>query len=826
MSSPAPLPVAKRQRVSFAGGASQLHATQSSVRRSKPEQVTTVPRVVSDPDLGTYVVRATSLFKAKGWSKTVRSQRTPPDFPTTVGNIPHHAARVLNYLRRCGCPVKLQSAPWDKTRLDAAIKRGPHQSADEHVAFLREEMASMIQKGQWIVLPYHVVRNLPGLRISPIGVVPQHDRRPRTIVDYSFYDINNDTLHLTTLDSMQFGRALDRILHKITHADPRHGPVYLTKVDIADGFYRVHLRPEDVPSLGVAFPPLPDGTELVAFPLVLPMGWVNSPPTFCAATETVADMANARIAAGVVPPPHRLDAVANTPPALAVPSREALGGGFAGRATAEQLENQAEFNPMAQQVQMDCSTQQLPPPVVQSRRRHKPVAYYDIYVDDFLGACQGSIRRRTQVRRILLHALDEVFRPVDSTDPATRAEPASMKKFLQGDGCWTTRKKILGWLIDTVASTIQLPERRLQRLRDILVDLPRTKRRIALKKWQQIVGELRSMSLAVPGLRGLFSLLQDALTNHRHKRVRLSPATHDFLDDIRWLTTDLEARPTRLREVVPDDISVLGATDAAATGMGGVFFVPQQDGSLLPCLWRQQFPKFIEQAVVSWNNPAGTLTNSDLELAGTIAQHDVMAHTVDIRERTIATLTDNTPALYRQRKGSITSSSAPAYLLRLQALHQRHHRYLPSYAHIAGPANQMADDCSRLWNLTDTALLAHFAAHYPQPVSWRLCHLRTEMNSAMISALLKQRCTPPSALGDPKGLIDLGMSGPVSAFRCTRIHSSATSTTRFSSSKSSLSESGTAATPKAVTPTDLAQYLTPFATWVRRSPSWGPQTLG
>ena len=75
-------------------------------------------------------------------------------------------------------------------------------------------------------------------------------------------------------------------------ADPRHGPIYMMKVDIPDGFYRVGMAPEDVPSLGVYLPPGLDGKTLVALPLVLPMGLVESPPQFCAVTETVADLSN------------------------------------------------------------------------------------------------------------------------------------------------------------------------------------------------------------------------------------------------------------------------------------------------------------------------------------------------------------------------------------------------------------------------------------------------------------------------------------------------------------------------------------------------------
>ena len=58
----------------------------------------------------------------------------------------------------------------------------------------------------------------------------------------------------------------------------------MMKVDIADGFYSMGLAPEDVPSLGVCLPLGTDGKTLVAFPLVLLMGWVEYPPQFCAVT--------------------------------------------------------------------------------------------------------------------------------------------------------------------------------------------------------------------------------------------------------------------------------------------------------------------------------------------------------------------------------------------------------------------------------------------------------------------------------------------------------------------------------------------------------------
>ena len=91
---------------------------------------------------------------------------------------------------------------------------------------------------------------------------------------------------------MQCGRALDHLLHEIAFADPALGPVSILKADVPDGFYRIGIRPEDAPKLGLIFPSGANEEPMVATPLTLPMGWKNSPLLLCMATETVADLAN------------------------------------------------------------------------------------------------------------------------------------------------------------------------------------------------------------------------------------------------------------------------------------------------------------------------------------------------------------------------------------------------------------------------------------------------------------------------------------------------------------------------------------------------------
>ena len=97
-------------------------------------------------------------------------------------------------------------------------------------------MLDFVNQGFFAVAPWRLVKNQPGLRVSPLGIIPQCERQPRLTVDCSFYGINEEMIKLAPDKAMQFGHTLERTLQKIGHADPHHGPVHLSKVDLADGF--------------------------------------------------------------------------------------------------------------------------------------------------------------------------------------------------------------------------------------------------------------------------------------------------------------------------------------------------------------------------------------------------------------------------------------------------------------------------------------------------------------------------------------------------------------------------------------------------------------
>jgi hypothetical protein len=216
--------------------------------------------------------------------------------------------------------------------------------------------------------------------------------------------------------------------------------------------------------------------------------------------------------------------------------------------------------------------------------------------------------------------------------------------------------------------TIQLPPHRVTRLFELLDSFAPKQRRTTVKKWQKLLGEIRSMVLGIPGGRGLFSVLQEALrTKCDHgSRITLSSAVHHILADFRWLAQDLTRRPTRISEIIlktkPD---TLGAQDAAATGMSGVHFVPRLDGTVQPMLWRCPFPSAVQKRLVSYDNPQGDINNSELELAASVAHHDVLAQSFDVREATVHNSSDNVATVWWQRKGATSSIGLTARLLRL-----------------------------------------------------------------------------------------------------------------------------------------------------------------
>jgi hypothetical protein len=725
-------------------------------------------------ELGKLAQRNAQDLAQLGWFNFFHQQQHPTSIHPSIHTIPHPTAQYLSRLACAGAPTISTIRPWTLDQKDAAFRRGPHISAKEHSSFLMEDMYDYTSMRYWTVLPYSAVRHLPQLRLAPAGVVPQRERRPRPIMDYSYYDTNPSFLPMAPNHAMQFGKALPRILQRLTYCNPAFGPPLLAKIDLADGYYRVPVSATASLHLAVVLPPDKGSVNLIALPLSLPMGWNHSPPYFCAYTESVADMANSQH----FPLDHPL--LAQT-----------------------QLfqEPQQQFATSAQVLGSSTTP---------------PLQYTDVYLDDFILIAQQPLH--LPAMNNLLHSLYNVFidRPHDS-----RRQLVSTKKLQQGDATFSTKQRILGWDLDTVHMTISLPQHRLTSLKSMLQGMIQ-KSRTSRKRWHKLLGTLRSTTPALYGASHAFSILQHALTDTTNRRIKVTPLIREVLRH--WLHLAQQARdiPAPLATVVPTHPTILAATDASKAGMGGFWVTAPSpthpSGEYY--LWRHAFSDTIKQALITADNPSGTVTINDLELMALITGAVLAAKTTTQPHPTILHAADNTAAIAWSSRGSTTSISAPAFLLHHfgQLRQANPFTFYPVYT--PGSSNTIADCCSRSFDLSNMAFLPHIQRLYPIKPSWKLVtppsELILQLSYSLFGKLHRQESTPPAA----QQMTPPGTCGKTSALASSLTPNWWTLTTLFPCCNSSPSAIDAVSLLPVGLQSALAPWKAPFVPWARRSPHW------
>ncbi len=80
-----------------------------------------------------------------------------------------------------------------------------------------------------------------------------------------------------------------RIVHVFTEADPS-AKIFMAKWDIKDGFWLMDCASDEECNFAYVLPQQVGEPEKLMIPTFLQMGWVESPPYFCAATKTAQDV--------------------------------------------------------------------------------------------------------------------------------------------------------------------------------------------------------------------------------------------------------------------------------------------------------------------------------------------------------------------------------------------------------------------------------------------------------------------------------------------------------------------------------------------------------
>ena len=288
--------------------------------------------------------------------------------------------------------------------------------------------------------------------------------------------------------------------------------------------------------------------------------------------------------------------------------------------------------------------------------------------------------------RTALHSIHATFPAPEVSGHTGGKDSISLKKLEKGDARWAPTKELLGFLVDGDCHTVQLSRAKAD---GITKDLKRT---VAIKIFQKIVGKLQHAAIILPASKPLFTPLNNAMkgdpvTASLGKKSEVRATLLDFVS----LIADLAKRPTHISEIVPSDPHYIGHCDASGSGAGGVWFSGTR--CMIPTVWRVQFPPDITAAVVSDSNPTGSLTNSDLEMAGVLLHHLVLETLIRTKHCHWAT-----PSVAWVNCMAAKSSSPVVYrLLRGLALRQRINKTaLPMIDYIAGLDNIWADEASHI----------------------------------------------------------------------------------------------------------------------------------
>eukprot|EP00956_Cyclotella_meneghiniana_P042622 scaffold248725_cov109-Cyclotella_meneghiniana.AAC.1 len=450
----------------------------------------------------------------------------------------HPAAKKLLQYATGGCPCNT-GKPWTKDEMWAAVERGPHVSALEQDAIeqLEGEIAEKVRVGQCKVVDWDDIKNDPPkqLKISPLAMIPHKSRKYRAILDLSFRirlkcgrevpSVNEaTTLEAPSGAIDQLGHSLQRIIHAFAEAD-EDAKIFMAKFDIKDGFWRLDCAEGEEWNFAYVLPQREGQPTRLVVPTSLQMGWVESPPYFCAASETARDVAAqyAEMELGTLAS-HKF-------------VEYAMGGD-----DVKALPKKSDSNDFKY--------------------------FLDVYVDDYLAMAIATSQEQIEhVANAVMTGVHDVF-PADNND---ENDPLSLKKLKKGEGEMSLFKEMLGFDFDGDKKTMQLESKKREFLLAVLHKWIRTASSktagIEFAEFESVISKIRHGFMCIPGGKGLLTPCNRVIAKcprrvFLHRNRRLTTA----LKDMRTLIREATANPTKCKELVMGPPDYVGVKDASIHG--------------------------------------------------------------------------------------------------------------------------------------------------------------------------------------------------------------------------------------------------------------------
>ena len=648
----------------------------------------------------------------------------------------HPAAELLLDYASGGCPAKT-GRQWTIEEMHAAVARGPHVSAldPDAISYMKGEIDQKVAAGQVRVVEWDAIKDdpPPELKISPVALIPHKSRDYRAILDLSFslrlesgnmIPSVNEASHKTAPRGAidQMGHALKRIIYAMAEADlAGDEKVFMAKWDIKDGFWRLDCRDGEEWNFAYVLPQKEGEPTRLVVPTSLQMGWIESPPYFCTASETARDVAQQYVEqeVGTMPNHKFLPHTTTSKEYANLPTTNKAGEGG--------------LNYMV-----------------------------EVYVDDFISLARATSQAQLDhVANSVMTGVHDVF-PADAVDTN---DPLSLKKLLKEEGMWDIVKNILGFTFDGERKAMWLEEDK----RDAIITVvhgwirhARYRGGIPFEEFESVVAKVRHAFTAIPAGNALLSPCNRMLRVrpnfvYLHRNQELL----DALVDIRSFLRESIAIPTLCRELVPGHPDYIGVKDASGHGVGGIIV-----GENMPCpptVFRMPFSQDIKDDLVSFKNRKGRITNSDLEFAGLLLLWIIMEDVCKLGATPgchVGLYSDNTPTVHWVQKLASRSSKVAMQLLRCLAFRLKIVKASPlTPLHVAGVRNALTDIPSRSFGSepkwfckNDAQLLTLFNKTFPLPnqASWQVYRPSKEQCTRVTSVLQMRRTTADEWQRPPK----------------------------------------------------------------------------
>ena len=648
----------------------------------------------------------------------------------------HPAADLLLDYASGGCPANT-GRPWTVDEMQAAIDRGPHVSALEPdaVKYMKGEIQQKVAAQQLRVVKWDDIKNdpPPELKISPVALIPHKSRDYRAILDLSFSlrlesgqsipsvnEASEKTAPRGAIDQM--GHALKRVIYAMADADlAGDDKVFMAKWDIKDGFWRLDCRDGEEWNFAYVLPQEEGEPVRLVVPTSLQMGWIESPPYFCAASETARDVAQqyAERAVGDMPTHKFLQHTATSAAYADLPAK--------------------------------------------NQGREEGFKYMiEVYVDDFISLARATSQAQLDhVANSVMTGVHDVF-PEDKVD---KNDPLSLKKLLKEEGMWDVVKNILGFTFDGDKKAMWLEDDKRNAIITVVhgwIRHAKYRGGIPFEEFESIIAKVRHAFTAIPA--------GNALLSPCNRMLRMRPSfvylhrNQELLDalvDIRSFLRESVSIPTLCRELVPGHPDYIGVKDASGHGVGGIIV-----GENMPCpptVFRMPFSQEIRDDLVSFKNRKGRITNSDLEFAGLLLLWLIMEDVCKLGKTPgchVGLYSDNTPTVHWVQKLASRSSKVAMQLLRCLAFRLKIVKASPlTPLHVAGVRNALTDIPSRSFGSepqwlceTDAQLLTLFNKTFPLPnqASWQVYRPSKEQCTRVISVLQMRRTTADEWQRPPK----------------------------------------------------------------------------